>query len=106
MILRKEPNGELVWDLLGLYFCCQEPYKDHIDLVPTRYGDGNDSGTRLSMKPVGARKVAFDPYPFDERSSRVQLTFKRLAKQSYPDVEAFRRAYFQAGTQVMEFELV
>jgi len=95
-----------VWDLLGLYFCCQEPYEDHIDPVPTRYGDGNDSGTRLSMKPVGGRKVAFDPYPFDERSCRVQLTFKRLAKQSYPDVEAFRRAYFQAGTQVMEFELV
>jgi hypothetical protein len=23
-----------VWDLLGLYFCCQEPYEDFVEPVP------------------------------------------------------------------------
>jgi hypothetical protein len=94
------------WDLLGLYFCCQEPYADHIEPVPTRYGSGDDAGTRLSMTPAGPGRVAFDPYPFDIRPCRVQLAFKPLAATAFPSVEAFRRAYFQAGTQVMEFELV
>jgi hypothetical protein len=58
------------------------------------------------MAPAGSGRVAFDPYPFDARPCRVQLTFKRLAATSFPSVEAFRRAYFQAGAQVMEFELV
>jgi hypothetical protein len=57
------------------------------------------------MTPAGPRTVAFDPYPFDVRPCRVQLTFKRLAATAFPSVEAFRRAYFQAGTEVMEFEL-
>jgi hypothetical protein len=94
------------WDLLGLYFCCQEPYTDHIEPVPTRYGSGDDAGTRLSMTPAGPRRVVFDPYPFDVRPCHVQLTFKRLAATTFSGVEAFRRAYFQAGIEVMEFELI
>jgi Protein of unknown function (DUF3891) len=98
-----------VWDLLGLYFCCQEPYEDYIDPVPLRYGaDRADPSAcvRLSMKPVGKHKVAFDPYPFDIRPCRLQLGVKRLAKSSYANVEAFRRAYFQADTELLNFELV
>jgi Protein of unknown function (DUF3891) len=94
-----------VWDLLGLYFCCQDPYEHYTEPVPTGYGSGDDSGTRLTMKPAGPRTVAFDPYPFDVRPCRVQLTYKRLPAATFPSLEAFRRAYFQAGTQLMEFEL-
>ncbi|MGH6982564.1 MAG: DUF3891 family protein, partial [Stellaceae bacterium] len=35
-----------VWDLLGLYFTCQEPYVDCIVPVPTRYGAARDEGVR------------------------------------------------------------
>jgi Protein of unknown function (DUF3891) len=93
-----------VWDLLGLYFCCQTPYEDYIEPVPTRYGKDHGD-TRVTMKPAGAGTVAFDPYPFDVRPCRIGLGFKRIRPWSFPDVEAFRRAYFQAETEVMSFEM-
>src|SRR6185369_15614947 len=89
-----------VWDLLGLYFCCQEPYDDYVEPVPTSYGESSEAGLRLTMSAVGGQKVAFDPYPFDVRPCHVQLTCKRLPSRSFPSSEAFKRAYFQAGTQV------
>lgn len=92
-----------VWDLLGLYFCCQDPYDDHIEPVPTGYS--NKNSIRLSMKPAGASQVAFEPYPFDVPRCRVQLAFKRLPRTSFENVEAFRRAYFQAENELMRFEL-
>ena len=95
-----------VWDLLGLYFCCQEPYEDRIEPVPVGYAGATDDGVRLTMKPVGPRQVLFDPYPFDVRPCRVQLGFKRLARPRFDDVEAFRRAWFQADVGLMEFELL
>jgi hypothetical protein len=95
-----------VWDLLGLYFCCQEPYEDFVEPVPVSYAGGDDDGVRMAMKPVGPRRVEFAPYPFDVRPLRVQLTLKRLPQASYPDVEAFRRAWFGAEVSVEEFELV
>jgi hypothetical protein len=93
-----------VWDLLGLYFCCQEPYEDYIEPVPRSYADKN--GVRLTMKPADPGQVAFDPYPFDARPCRVQLAFKRLPKTTFGNLEEFRRAYFQAENELMRFELV
>jgi len=93
-----------VWDLLGLYFCCQDPYEDRVEPVPTRYG--HDDGIALTLHALTARKVAFDPYPFDVRPARIQLAYKAMPQTTYPDQETFRRAYFQAQSQLMEFELV
>ncbi len=95
-----------VWDFLGLYFCCQDPYEDHIEPVPSGYAGGDDDGVRLTMKPAGPGQVAFDPYPFDVRPCRAQLAFKRVARSSFEDVESFRRAWFQADVGLKEFELV
>ena len=95
-----------VWDLLGLYFCCQEPYEDHIEPVPVGDTDGRADGVRLTMTPAGAGRVAFDPYPFDVRPCRVQLSVKRVARTAFDDVAAFRRAWFQAEVGLMQFELV
>lgn len=95
-----------VWDLLGLYFCCQDPYEDHVSPVPTRYGNGKAEEVEMRMRPLGPRKVKFDPFPFDVPSCNVQLSYKRLPKSTFVNVEEFRKAYFQAGTQVMQFELV
>lgn len=95
-----------VWDLLGLYFCCQEPYEDYVEPVPLGYAGADDDGVRLTVKPAGPGRVAFDPYPFDARPCPVQLTVRRLPHATYPDVESFRRAWFQADVGVMEFELV
>jgi hypothetical protein len=95
-----------VWDLLGLYFCCQEPYEDFVAPVPARYADAAGEGVTLTMTPAGSRRVAFDPYPFDVRPCRVQLSVKRVATRTFDDVEAFRRAWFGAEVGVIEFELV
>lgn len=95
-----------VWDILGLYFCCQELDADHIEPVPVSYAGADDEGVRLAMTPAGPRRAAFDPYPFDVRPCRVQLGFRRVARTRFEDVEAFRRAWFQADVELMEFELV
>jgi hypothetical protein len=93
-----------VWDLLGLYFCCQDPYEDYIEPVPNSYSE-ND-GIRLTMKPKGPGRIAFDPYPFDVRPCRVQLAFKRLLKRSFENIEVFHQAYFRADNELLRFELL
>jgi hypothetical protein len=95
-----------VWDLLGLYFCCQEPYADHVEPVPVDYAGGDADGERLGLSPAGAGRVAFEPYPFDVRPCRVQLAYRRVARTSYPNSEAFRKAWFQAEVGLFEFALV
>jgi hypothetical protein len=94
-----------VWDLLGLYFCCQEPYEDFVEPVPVSYEGAADDGVAMTMRPAGPRRVAFDPYPFDVRPCTVQLSYKRVARRRFENVEAFRRAWFQADVAVMEFTL-
>jgi hypothetical protein len=92
-----------VWDLLGLYFNCQEPYEDYIDPVPTGF---SGEGRRMTMKPVGDRRVAFDPYPFDEPSLRVQLSCKRVPSRRYSSAAEFGEAYFKAPNDLLEYELM
>ena len=95
-----------VWDLLGLYFCCQEPYPDHVEPVPTTYAGADDEGVRMTLKPAGPWKVAFDPYPFDVRPCRVQLAYRTVPRERYEDAESFRKAWFRADVALFEFELV
>jgi hypothetical protein len=42
-----------VWDLLGLYFTCQDPYEHYMEPVPTRAGQT----VRMTLSPEGARAV-------------------------------------------------
>ena len=91
-----------VWDLLGLYFCCQEPYEDYIEPVPTGF---SGEGTRMTMTPAGKRKVVFDPYPFDEPVLQVQLSCKRLPSRAYASSAEFREAYFKAPNDLIEYQL-
>jgi hypothetical protein len=95
-----------VWDLLGLYFCCAEPTEDRIEPVPVAYGASKTDGVRLAMIPETPRRIVMDPYPFDVRPLKVQLTSKRLPASRFADLAAFRRAYFKAPTELLEFELV
>jgi hypothetical protein len=94
-----------VWDLLGLYFTCQEPGNDYIDPVPMGYGK-NRTRTAMSMRAIGNGKIGFDPYPFDRPSLKVQIACKRLPQSSFPDQASYRRAYFQAPNELLEYELV
>lgn len=95
-----------VWDLLGLYFCCADPGEDRIEPVPENYRAGKGEGASLKLHAEGKRRVALDPYPFDARPLTVQLSAKRLGAQRWPDLLSFRKAYFQAPTELLQFELV
>lgn len=95
-----------VWDLLGLYFCCQEVKEDYIAPVPFSYGDSADAGANLRLTPESPTRVVFDPFPFDVKPVRIQLRYKELPADSFADDESFRRAYFGARNRMIEFELV
>jgi Protein of unknown function (DUF3891) len=92
------------WDLLGLYFGCQEPCDDYIEPVPTTYA-ADDPGVKLTMKPCGDRRVVFEPYPFDKRGLKVQLASRRVPQASYPSAEAFRCAFYRAEMALLEYTL-
>jgi len=93
-----------VWDLLGLYFGCQEPFYERIWPVPTGYGAS--APVTLELRNLGRGKVSLDPFPFDVPGLRVQMRGKRLASKRYPDEASFRKAYYQATSEALEFELV
>ena len=95
-----------VWDLLGLYFACQDPYDDFLEPVPTAYTTAEGDGVTMTLTPIGARTVKFDPFPFNEPTTHVQLAYRRLAEERYPDEASFRTAYFRAPLEVMDFTLV
>ena len=94
-----------VWDLLSLYFSCQEPAEDSIEPVPTSYQDPEGAGVRLTLTPIGANNVSVDPFPFDVNPFHVQLTAHRLSQSTFENQSAFRKAYFQAPLEIIQFEL-
>ena len=64
-------------------------------------GAGSDCQCRARLL-----RNPFDPYPFDIRPCHIQLGIKRLPKPRYENVEEFRRAFFRADTELINFELV
>ncbi|HXF34535.1 MAG TPA: DUF3891 family protein [Candidatus Acidoferrales bacterium] len=95
-----------VWDLMSLYFSCDAPSEPHhIEPVPTSYRDKEDEGVRITLTPVDATTVTFDPYPFDVQSLRVTLPARRFSQSKFESQDAFRKAYFSAQLELMEFEL-
>jgi hypothetical protein len=95
-----------VWDLLGLYFCCDAPYEEYLEPVPIAYGGNGDETVRLELTPRGDWEVAVAPYPFDVRPLRVQIGYKVLPEAPFTSLEQFRRAYFQAENRLLTYTLV
>lgn len=95
-----------VWDLLGLYFSCHDPDDLYINPVPQAYTSSRTDGIRMTMKPVGRYEVAFDPFPFRTRGTKISLAMKRLPKRKYADSASFHAAYFQAQPEHLTFTLV
>jgi hypothetical protein len=95
-----------VWDLLGLYFCCQDPAHDFLDPVPTGEDDGPGDGVRMTLEPLSPHKVRFDPYPFDEPSLHIQLVRRRLKQSRWATQADFRADYFKSQVELVDFVLV
>jgi hypothetical protein len=94
-----------VWDLLSLYFSCQEPSEDYIEPVPTSYRDQEGEGVRVTLTPIGPNRVHVDPFPFDVNPCYFQLAARRLPQPRFENQDAFRKAYFQAPLEIIQFEL-
>lgn len=94
-----------VWDLMSLYFACQEPYEYAIEPVPASYADAAGAGVRLALHPAGDGTVVVDPYPF-AGPLRIALPARRFAQTTFADRAAFREAYFRAPLELLEYELV
>jgi hypothetical protein len=95
-----------VCDLLGLYFSCHEPDELYIKPVPTAYTSDKSDGVVLTMKPVGPREVAFEPFPFRAKNYRITLLTKRLPARKYCNADDFMAAYFQSQSELLSFTLV
>ncbi|HVG51253.1 MAG TPA: DUF3891 family protein, partial [Xanthobacteraceae bacterium] len=93
-----------VWDLMSLYFCTQVPKDDYIEPVPRGYkGEGS---VRMDLKPLGSNKVAISPYPFDTKTLPVAIVHRHLPKVTFADEAEFRRTYYEAPLQSLQFEFV
>jgi hypothetical protein len=93
------------WDYMSLYFSCGEPYAEYFDPVPTSYADAEGEGVRMSFTPAGGNRIAIDPYPFDIDPCPIQLAARRLPQATFETEAAFRKAYFQAPIELIEYEL-
>ncbi len=94
-----------VWDLLGLYFGCAEPYEHFMEPVPAGYAP-DSALLRVNMRPLAGGKVEFDPYPFDVRPFKVQMICRRLPQTTFADQATFRKMYAQAPLDLLEYEVV
>jgi hypothetical protein len=95
-----------VWDLLSLAFSLHAPEADAFEPVPVSYSNSDKEGVRLTMTPLDATTVAIDPYPFDVPALRIAVPVRRLAESSFESQDVFRKAYFCAQLELLEFQLV
>lgn len=95
-----------VWDLMSLFFSCEDPSDvSHIEPVPTSYRDREGDGVRVTMIPLDPATLAFDPYPFDVEPLRIALPARRFKRSTFESEAAFRKAYFQAPLELIEYEV-
>jgi hypothetical protein len=94
-----------VWDIISLYLCTTETLQpDRIEPVPTDYS--GKPGVSMSLTPLGGRKVALDPYPFDQPSLTTSVIFRRLNQTKFADDSELQAAYFRTEPQIALFDLV
>ena len=92
-----------IWDFLSLYFCMQLPREDYIEPVPRGYGKGD---VRMDFKPLDAGEVMLAPWPFNIDRLPVGIVHRQLPTAIFAGEKEFRRAFFEAPLQVMQFDLV
>ena len=74
--------------------------------MPTRYTDKDGEGVRITLTPLDATTIAFDPFPFDVNPLPIQVAARRLKNGTFDGHDAFIKAYFQAPTELLTFALV
>jgi hypothetical protein len=91
-----------VWDFFSLYICCNEHLSErNYEPVPTTYSGA--SGVCMRFTPTTDRRIAIDPFPFDQPSLEVNVVTRRLRDSTFADENAFNTAFFDAAPQLETF---
>jgi len=95
-----------VWDLLGLYFACQDPVADHIEPVPTAYGEPRAGRNPAVAHATGCAHRRLGSLPLRLPALSRADERQRLSQRAYATRADFIQAYFRAPTVLLEFRLV
>ena len=94
------------WDLFSLALCLREPREEVFSFVPPDYQGDGATGVTITMKPLPNGDIELSPNPFDEPGRVMGYAYRHLPTADYPDIAAFRRAYFGAEPRLMKFRFV
>lgn len=94
-----------LWDLFSLYFSCGDPAEEYFEPVPRNYQERDGEGVRITLTPAGDGRIAVENYPFDIDPLPIQLAGRRFATTTFESQDAFRKAFFQAPLEILQFEL-
>ena len=78
-----------VWDLLGLYFCCQEPYDDYIEPVPVSFAGERGTDVRMTMTPKGDGRIGVRPLPLQRATAARRDRLPAAAADELPGYRDF-----------------
>jgi len=89
-------------DRISLSLCCGKLLFPSLDDVLAGLGKGL---TRVSMRMPEAGVMEVDPWMFDEGEMRFEVPARRVGKEQFESVEAFREAYVRAGVEGLKLTL-
>lgn len=86
-----------VCDRLSLYFCMVDMQIGKADVIEPVPVDYRGEEVVLEITPDGPWRVRMDPFPFGTDPVMFDLSLRWLPKVTWPNVEAFRSAFFDAA---------
>ena len=92
-----------VFDVLSLYLCWMLKPEFRISQVPTRHPQGQQELIDTKMHETRNR---LRPYPFKTDHLRVSVPSKVLFDRVFETNESLRKAYYEAGKEALNFEIV
>jgi len=97
-----------VFDLLSLYFCCDDDDGSMREVtlggVPVDYGSA--AGAEVHLTPAGESTVKMAPYPLDESPLQVSVLARRMAPITGFSEADVREAYYRSPRHLLSWELV
>ena len=89
-------------DRLSLQLCCGSLLFPTIEEIPP---SPSASPLQIATKFIDGETLAVDPWPFDVARLTAPVRCRRLPGTPFQSVDELRKAYAQAPTQTIEFQL-
>jgi hypothetical protein len=90
-------------DSLSLFLCV-----DYDEPGSLRHPQPRRDGerTRIRYRPLGDRRYAVDPWPFDEDDLRLSVPYRTVEGERFDSVERFRERFHAAPVEPVEIRVV